>query len=824
MPEFPNLRWFQAKTFSIQISPPMAPQFWGGSPDYNPLNNSWHAGRVNDVLALDYPGAMFAHTVLAATDTGGVWEIYPPSALSGGDAVPLSDDWDNPDVACLASDHPSRRHIWAGCRQNLPLYDGRLFEAFVDGLSLDPWTPIAMPAGTGSVWRVAITSDSRRIVVACDGGLLWSVIPERGGVYQWSRAEGLPPGAYYGAAIGRDPRTGHDTVAVGVFDQLGDPNANGASVGIYAGSWQQGSAGEFLGMRAPAVEGLDRTRMTSVSIASCRDQPEFMYAISRDGGAGSDGHILGVVRSDDGGQSWTATSTALLAEPGGAMTDIIAFSGGDEAGGRLKTISVSPTDSRTVAFGWEHSVVSPNGGDQWFALGPFALDGTEAGHQAGWEDQVHPDIHAIYFDPVDVGRLYIASDGGIAMTTDGGGTFTSIYNMDLRNLQFYSTGIWRQFIGRLAPCPRPFGLVAGGTQDNGNVYTNVPRYPTRDPEPRAGQTNLTPWVAIAPGDGGLACFIGTGQLLQSDNCNGQMSSVRALGPAGFGIQLEPWNDVIVPVRNPRSQPDASGIIAHTLEAVRSPAVDRSNNAQNAPQLMYALGAPLLGGAVFGLFALPDGSDAHWEQLAVVPVDAEAISALWSRDGSVVFVGTTGTTRGGRLFALLAADDFQAVQIPTPSDDGELVQIPRIVDNERALFVAFNRHTTVDGRPEQVGRILRYIPLADPGRMQFQVLEAGLQNNRDYFAMELAEGEGYLLAATDKRVVLSQDGGDSWQSASQGLPARPHCSDLRFVDVDGVRTLYLSTWGRSLWLAPVNIAEYLPETGRHRPPGPGPVPQ
>src|ERR1700716_4093739 len=138
MPQFPFLRWFEARTYGIQVWPEVAPQYWSGSPDYKPVDNAWHAGRVNDVIALAYPYP-YEKTILAATDSGGVWEIYPPNPFfSAGEGLPLSDDWDNPDVRCLALDYPDRRRIWAGCAA-APAYDGRLLETFVDGLSLDPW-------------------------------------------------------------------------------------------------------------------------------------------------------------------------------------------------------------------------------------------------------------------------------------------------------------------------------------------------------------------------------------------------------------------------------------------------------------------------------------------------------------------------------------------------------------------------------------------------------------------------------------------------------------------------------------------------------------
>jgi hypothetical protein len=234
-----------------------------------------------------------------------------------------------------------------------------------------------------------------------------------------------------------------------------------------------------------------------------------------------------------------------------------------------------------------------------------------------------------------------------------------------------------------------------------------------------------------------------------------------------------------------------------LEVVPTPTFGRANNPNTANQLMQPVGAQ--GAAVFGLFVFGNGSDAHWEQLGVVPIDTgkESIAALATLDGNIIFVGTLG----GRLFALTAASGFAAVQLPTPvanlqtGDAG--AQIARIVVSATTLFLTFNRQ----GGP---GQILRYTRRDDVRNMNFEILDGVLQGNHNYYGLEW--GDGNLYAATDKRVFISSDNGDTWQDASQGLPARPHCSDLRYiVTKDGTSALYLSTWGRSLWKADFTAA-------------------
>ena len=87
LPNDPSVQWEQANTYAIEM-------------DANA--NAWHSGRVNDVLALD------SSSVVVGTDTGGVWLVSTTT-------IPLSNNWDNPDIKCLAFGPDGPEHIYAGC-------------------------------------------------------------------------------------------------------------------------------------------------------------------------------------------------------------------------------------------------------------------------------------------------------------------------------------------------------------------------------------------------------------------------------------------------------------------------------------------------------------------------------------------------------------------------------------------------------------------------------------------------------------------------------------------------------------------------------------
>ncbi|MCA1636181.1 MAG: hypothetical protein LC802_21440 [Acidobacteria bacterium] len=107
-------------------------------------------------------------------------------------------------------------------------------------------------------------------------------------------------------------------------------------------------------------------------------------------------------------------------------------------------------------------------------LGDF---GTVWGYgPGGWQNDAHPDQHALAFSPTDPLTFYIGNDGGLWKTTDGGASFTSLNG----------TLSLSQFIG-IAAHPADQGFLIGGTQDNGTQL--------RD-------STGTGWTEFAGGDGG----------------------------------------------------------------------------------------------------------------------------------------------------------------------------------------------------------------------------------------------------------------------------------------------------------------------------------
>ena len=806
------LNWLPANPFAILI---------------DEGQDVWHAGRVMDLLALD-TGAL-----VVGTDSGGVWLV------EGNDrAIPLSEGWDTPDISCLAFGPDGPRHIFAGTDnasmavaagnelgQAVP-YSVALFETdTATPFPLLNWRPVPLtpvsPDGAivGTIVRIVVLKESRRIVLACLNGVFWSPIPALGNAYNWHQVPNLPPGGYSGLALGPN-----DRIVIAAWGS----NPSNFLYGIFYADWGPGGLtpiratlspyksfirlahalgsnrvsgmAEKVGLHWPppppiSVRNLVKlaggrvsfaaSAMGRTSLASSAQDPRVMYAVSAQtlwpykslillaDALGSnrvsemaqkvglhwpppppisvrnlvklagtrvtqpDLTVYAVLASSDGGETWTQVTIPNFDVP-------------FHQGNFNNCLAVSPFNSEVVALGWQKHFVSRDSGVSW------QLFDDKAGLPG-----LHDDVHAVHFDPTSPPneRLYVCSDGGVALTVDQGKSFATHMNKNLLNMQL--------FRGKLSASSQTPGLIAGATQDNGNVYAMI-------------GDNTTPWTMMEGGDGGLTMFVGTGQLLHYNADSGQTSLLVAQWDGtkfiGEGLVF----------------PD---ILSSPVCAIVNAPLKRNS----AGQLMWAIAAgDAAGTGVYGIFADNDGFGIHYELLGQIPGGLAPINALGSADGRTVFVGIGGQMKAGGLIFAINTDQgtiqqSTVVPLKNPSQGDPGASVDRIVAQSSALAFAIlsnsgsragqNFILRWDGAGWNALGVGKGLP-GDP----FMALEA--TNPRPLFT---------LFAATDKQVFQSDDNGDTWQVQTGGLPVRPHCQDLRFgIDATGARLLYLSTFGRSVW--------------------------
>jgi MYXO-CTERM domain-containing protein len=186
-----------------------------------------------------------------------------------------------------------------------------------------------------------------------------------------------------------------------------------------------------------------------------------------------DGNVAHVYRSTDAAQ----TFTELMGAPD------YCYSQCDYD----NSVMADPTDANTVWLGGGLCAIYKTttglaAQTDWVNV---SLPGNDCGiNYAKWSTgYVHPDVHAIAFDPKNPSIVYTASDGGLGRTKDGGGTWERL-NQGVGTVQLY---------GLCVDSTNP-DIVYGGAQDNGSFVR---------------LSSAGDWKGVVTGDGG-PCAVSSG--------------------------------------------------------------------------------------------------------------------------------------------------------------------------------------------------------------------------------------------------------------------------------------------------------------------------
>lgn len=175
-----------------------------------------------------------------------------------------------------------------------------------------------------------------------------------------------------------------------------------------------------------------------------QSNPNIIYAVTYQTGSAVFNGTTRAFKSTDGGMNWDQISAGVnLGGYGNGWYD---------QGFYDLCIAVNPLDSNNVFIGNIELHETTNGAD----FVPRRIPGgTNANHSIA-----HVDYHKLVFSQSQPLYFYIACDGGVYKSIDGGATVSSI-NEGLRTLQFY----------RISSDHFNSGILIGGTQDNGTSRT-----------------------------------------------------------------------------------------------------------------------------------------------------------------------------------------------------------------------------------------------------------------------------------------------------------------------------------------------------------------
>lgn len=553
------------------------------------------AGRTR-ALAVD---SRASSVLMCGGVTGGVWR----SIDRGRSWVRMTSPLLVPHVSCIVQSRSAPDTWYIGTGEGLSTTERRtstqlrtvgtgtgIYRSTDNGTSWYPITPpvteqpnVLSRSPWQIVWRLAVVSDAgqERLYAACYGG-----------IYAWD-------GNTWRLEVGdsSQPAFATDIVAAGgsLYAAIGatDDGLRPPYYGIFerrGGSWRS--------ITPPAFPTVRRIVLAVSADGS------ILYAFAQRPRSWNDRytsfsseHVLWRYSAATGQWQDRTAWLALLQSP--MQTPL------ETLGGYCMTIAVYPTNPDIVYVGGTDLYASHDG----CRSSAFHLGGYPYTVEPG---ALHPDIHAVVFDPNDPSRLYAATDGGVYLTTSPltqGEHYWEALTNGLTTTQTYHVA------------HDPFGtdqFVIAGFQDNSNWYSSALAYGA-------------PWTFAGGGDG-CRVLVGSGRQL-----------VFATSQFGYVYALDASSDAPRFIQLP--SPPRSG-----TAFVTEIAYDRTSQ-----QLVLALDSDL-----YRLRVTPTETEREWTRAAALPA-GELITtiALWQTTALV------GTASGTLYTADLITGRVEPIAIPLP---------------------------------------------------------------------------------------------------------------------------------------------------------------
>jgi hypothetical protein len=422
------------------------------------------ATRADDAAPAADVAAAYAEAaqqMSAPTATGPQWRSLGPWTIPNGQTYGASRVNVAGRVSAIAVDPGNGAHVLCGAA------GGGVWESFNRGAS---WTPRTDYATTCTVGALAFDPANRSIVYCGTGEGNW---------WSWL-GQGLLRSTDGGASW--TSRCTAPFVGQGFYDLVVDPTNSSRLI-----------AGTNWGVYVSTDAGLTWTRarsQTCWSVSVGRGTTNEWLAACADG----------LFRSTNGGSTWTAV--ALPSAPGSWNRLAVAIapsnvgvayawgaSGGTaylfrRAGGTWSAVAAPPGSSVGQAWYDWFLGVSPDRDSQIYCGAIDVHRGDLSGATWTWTNvsskpspgqSIHPDQHAIAFEPGNANTVYFGNDGGLFRSPDRGVTF-----------QHCNNGLVISEFEYLAHHPGSARWLIGGLQDNGS----------------ARWTGSQVWDHVADGDGG----------------------------------------------------------------------------------------------------------------------------------------------------------------------------------------------------------------------------------------------------------------------------------------------------------------------------------
>jgi photosystem II stability/assembly factor-like uncharacterized protein len=372
--------------------------------------------------------------IWAGAAAGGVWQ----SKSAGRSWTPLWNDHDTLNIGSLAIEPKNPAVIYCGTGEaNLSVDSYAGVGIYRTRNSGKTWKLLADASQTRIPTRIGVIAidpfNSRHLLIGGVGANETSARPkDLGGLFEshdggvsWERATFVSRKNYWCHAI-----VFHPTKRRVIF-------ATFTEQGAKSGIWRSADGGQSwmqLTEGLPAPESFGRT-----SLAISLSKPDVMYAFAEDAHSYRSDLVLGVFRSEDGGDSWKEVGRKH-------------FSGEDQIS-YGNTIAIHPKDPDHVLCGGVDLHLTTNGGKRWKKV-------TRWDKKAGDPDYAHSDHHHLIMPPARPGLVYDPNDGGLDVSKDGGVTWAN-RSKGLSITMYYDVDV----------APSNVKHFGGGAQDNGTIVT-----------------------------------------------------------------------------------------------------------------------------------------------------------------------------------------------------------------------------------------------------------------------------------------------------------------------------------------------------------------
>jgi photosystem II stability/assembly factor-like uncharacterized protein len=641
------------------------------------------------------------------------------------------------------------------------------------------WAPLFDKEAISSIGAIAVAPSDHNVVYAGTGeAAVRGNISYGAGVYKsvdagktWKNI-GLKDTRHIGALI-VDPKNA-DIVLVAALGHIFGPNQER---GIFR-TTDGGKTWAKVLSKDQDTGGIDvvfdpqNSNIVFAGLWQARRQPWHFSS----GGPGS-----GLYRSEDGGATWKHLEGNGL--PDGILGRIgVSVSGADsnrvyamieakEGGlfrsedGGTKWTRVNE-DGRFRQRAWYFSKIyaDPKAADTVYVLNTGLFRSVDGGKSFTLLPARHGDHHGLWIDPQNPQRIANANDGGAAVSTDGGKTWTTQQNQP--TAQFYHVAVDNAF---------PYHIY-GAQQDNSNIgiasRTDSGVITAQDWFQAGG--GECGFVIPDPRDWHIIYSNNEGYLTYYDKNkeHGHDASVVPLDNSGHGAvdlahRFQWISPLLISPHNPDIIYTGAESVFKTTDQGKTWTAISGDLTRNDKSKQQPSGGPL---------TLDITSVEYYDTVFALAESPKKQGILWAGTDDGLVHLTTDEGQHWTNVSPKGVPEWSTVSLIDPSPHDAAV-----------AYVVFDRHKLDDFKP--------YIfKTSDLGK-SWTAITTGIPEGAYVHAVrEDPKKRGLLYAGTETGMYVSFDDGAHWQPLQLNLPVTP-IHDLVVKDDD----IVVATHGRSFWV-------------------------